>query len=544
MLDSNNIVQSADLKSIYFLHRDAALTNEGVIYTCDFESPAIEKIFALIKNHPETLPEHHAAVSVKKIERTVVNLIIDQISRTNNDPVTIIDTDKLNETAKRAVNILQDAVLRGVSDIHIELYAHETRIEGRIDGRMQSLQPFIPEHEYGKLLFGYLFNELAVDKDSDFYQSKINNGRIEIELNTNSGRRDTEWRIAYLPAKDNGGQVTLRWTNEKESITPIDEIGWEKGHVSIVRNFAYSASGICLLAGQTGSGKSSSIIGILNELKGKGRAMNTLEDPVESDLGVIQSSVVNQNDDEDLMFTYAKALLRHDADIEFHGEVRDTRGAMNVCRKGETGQIMFSTLHTSSALGIAHTLNEQMHVPSALIAAPNLMKLWIYQTLVRTLCPHCCISFNEAQAHLNDEQRQKVTRWLSDNGGSNMKASMRFKNPDGCEHCNEGEKGRTALVEMIVLDDEDRLFITNKDYIGWSKALLAKGFKPISSHATLKIKRGHLDIFTANERVNGLLSKTSVDEYEQLRWEEIEQDVELTQSLPATNKRSRRRGKK
>ncbi|MGR6863481.1 hypothetical protein ACU5EH_25795 [Aliivibrio salmonicida] len=73
-----------------------------------------------------------------------------------------------------------------------------------------------------------------------------------------------------------------------------------------------------------------------------------------------------------------------------------------------------------------------------------------------------------------------------------------------------------------MLDDEDRLFISNKDYLGWSKALLAKGFKPISSHATLKIKRGHIDVFSANERVNGLLSETSINAYQQL-WEEAPQ---------------------
>ena len=537
MLDSNNVVQLEDLKSIYFLYQDTVLTNDGVIYTCDFESPSVDRMFELIEKHPELLPNHHGALSVKKIERTVVKQIIDQITRTNHD--TFINTDTLNAVAQRAVNMLQDAALREVSDIHIELYAHETRIEGRVDGKMQSLQPPIPEHEYGKLLFGYLFNELSVDKTSDFYQNQINNARIEIELNTKNGRRETLWRIAYLPAKDNGGQLTLRWLNKDEFVPSLDNIGWEAGHVRIMRNFTQSASGVCLIAGQVGSGKTTTIASSLLELKGKGRSINTLEDPVEFDLGIIQSSVVTQKDDEDLMFTYGKALLRHDVDIESHGEIRDTKGAMNVCRKGETGQIMFSTLHTSSALGIAHTLDEQMHVPSALIAAPNLMKLWIYQTLVRTLCPHCCISFNDAQAYLDDEQRKKLNHWLSEQGDLSIKETMRFKHPDGCEHCNEGEKGRTTLVEMIVLDDEDRLFISNKDYLGWSKALLTKGFKPISSHATLKIKRGHIDVFSANERVNGLLSETSINAYQQL-WEEAPQP----QSLPAKNKRSRRRGKK
>ena len=534
MLEHNNIVQSPDLKSVYFKHRDTALSNKGEIYTCDFESLSVDKIFSLVQKYPELLPNHYGALSVKAIERTAIERIIDGIG-TNDDA--LMDTVKLNAVAQRAVDMLQEAALREVSDIHIELYANETRIEARIDGKMMELQPPIKEHEYGKLLFGYLFNKQAEDTHSDFYQNKLNDGRINIELNTKDGRRKTQWRIAYVPAKDNGGQVTLRWLNKSKSVPLLDHIGWEKGHVTIMRTFTQSAAGICIIAGQVGSGKSTTIASTVSELKGKGRSINTLEDPVEFDLGIIQSSVVNQNDEEDLMFTYAKALLRHDVDIESHGEVRDTKGAMSVCRKGETGQIMFTTMHTSSALGIAHTLNEQMHVPSALIAAPNLMKLWIYQTLVRTLCPHCCLSFADAQPHLSGEQKQKVNTWLVDRNDPTLKNALRFKHPDGCERCNEGEKGQTSLVEMIVLDDEDRLFISNKNYLGWSTALLAKGFKPISEHAILKIKRGHIDVFTAAERVDGLLSNSSQSAYQQL-WNDEPQPQQ------GKDKRKRRRGKK
>lgn len=517
MLDHNNIIQSDELKSIYFLHQDTVITHNGEIFTCDFESPSVDKIDALIKKHPELLTDPYRSITVKKIERTAITHIIEDMSSSTHH--SLIDHESLNAVAERAVEILQNSAMREVSDIHIELYAKQTRIEGRIDGRMVALQPPVPEHEYGKLLFGYLFNELAVDKDDDFYQNKINNGRIEIDLNTPDGLRETLWRIGYIPAKDNGGQATLRWLNKNESVPLLDNIGWETGHVKIMRDFSNSASGICIIAGQTGSGKTTTIASIINELKGKGRSINTLEDPVEFDLGVMQSSVVSQNDDEDLMFKYAKALLRHDVDIESHGEMRDMKDAMNVCRKGETGQIMFTTMHTSSAIGIGHTLNEQMHVPSALIAAPNLMKLWIYQTLVRTLCPHCNLSLDDVTPHLNNDQKEKLDKWLTERDDHVLKANMRFKNPSGCEHCNEGEKGRTTLVEMIVLDDEDRLFISNKDYLGWSKALLAKGFKPISEHAVLKIKRGQVDLFTANERVNGLLTNNSTDVYQQL-WDE------------------------
>ncbi|MGR5456942.1 ATPase, T2SS/T4P/T4SS family, partial [Vibrio alfacsensis] len=79
-------------------------------------------------------------------------------------------------------------------------------------------------------------------------------------------------------------------------------------------------------------------------MKRKGRSINTLEDPPEFDLGIIQTPVLDRN--EDGFFQLAKLLLRHDVDIEMHGEIRDQKGAMSMCRKGETGQLMFSTLHT------------------------------------------------------------------------------------------------------------------------------------------------------------------------------------------------------
>lgn len=214
MLDHNNIIQSDELKSIYFLHQDTVITHNGEIFTCDFESPSVDKIDALIKKHPELLTDPFRSITVKKIERTAITHIIEDMSSSTHH--SLIDHESLNAVAERAVEILQNSAMREVSDIHIELYAKQTRIEGRIDGRMVALQPPVPEHEYGKLLFGYLFNELAVDKDDDFYQNKINNGRIEIDLNTPDGLRETLWRIGYIPAKDNGGQATLRWLNKNE----------------------------------------------------------------------------------------------------------------------------------------------------------------------------------------------------------------------------------------------------------------------------------------------------------------------------------------
>ncbi|OCH45173.1 GspE/PulE family protein [Aliivibrio fischeri] len=510
-MNQHNIVMTDELKSIYFKHQNTVLTDEAEIYTSDFSSLAIEAIKTLTDNTPDLLPDMLGRrLNVVLCEQNHINTVL-EANQEELQPLAL-DDDKQSEVALRVRNLLQDAVNREASDVHIELYKAETRILARVDGQLLPMEKTIPEYGYGLSLFGYLFNELAVDKGGDFYPTKENNGRVILTLNCNGVRRDTIWRAAYIPAKDKGGQVTLRWLNKSEVIPSLDELGWETGHTQAMRAFCHSPAGICILTGQVGSGKTTAIAATLSELKGKGRSINTLEDPVEFDLGVIQTSIRADDDSEDGFFSASKALLRHDVDIESHGEIRDKKGAMSVCRKGETGQIMFTTMHTSSAMGIAHTLNEQMHVPKAVISAPNLMKLWVYQTLVRTLCPHCKLTHDELPSHYDKETLEKLNRWHSELEGE--KAHIRYRHPKGCKHCTLGEKGRTALVEMIVLDNEDRQFIFNQDYLGWEKALINKGFKSVKEHALLKIRRGEIDILTTASRVNHLLVDTTANVYD------------------------------
>ncbi|MGR5456178.1 ATPase, T2SS/T4P/T4SS family, partial [Vibrio alfacsensis] len=132
-----------------------------------------------------------------------------------------------SESASRSRHIFELAVQKGASDIHIELFKSETRIEARIDGRLIELIKPIQEYEYGELLIGYLFNDVSVDKDEDFYPTKSNNGRLSLLLDTNEGKRNTDWRISYIPAKDKGGQCTLRWLNKDVEVPKLDSLGWE-----------------------------------------------------------------------------------------------------------------------------------------------------------------------------------------------------------------------------------------------------------------------------------------------------------------------------
>lgn len=516
---------------LYFEERKSVALSDGTILTSDFDAKKISQIRDYI-GKSKTLNGgvlFGKPTTVKKVKPSEIEHYLSQLELQSNGTNNANMTD--SEPSKRLHEYLQSGVEKWCSDIHIEVHENSTVIYARVDGRRILLSE-IPDPSYGSQLFSYIFNSKATEKDSDFVEKDANNGHVEEiltcsdisiiddELSINKVKRNTRWRVAYVPAK-RGGRCTFRWLDASYEIPKLDDMGWTAGHVAVLRNYLDTPSGVCIIAGKTGSGKTTMVASALNEIPVE-RSVVTLEDPPEFDLRksiqiqIKPNTPVKEGGEEMRGFSYySKQTLRHDVDVEMHGEVRDKVGAMELTRKGETGQLMFTTLHTSSAMGIAHTLTEQMHVPAAVIAAPALMRLWIYQTLVRKVCPHCSFTIEQATEYYKDQQNPKVLHWLNNIEGlcKGQAQKVRFKNPDGCQKCVEGERGRTALVEMIVLDDEDREYIIKKDYLGWEKALKAKGFKDVRDHAISKIKAGIIDVVTASGKVNDLLPVTSSDIY-------------------------------
>ena len=521
------------LTPLYFEERSVLALQDGTIITCDLHARRLSDI----RDHIRTSPTLHDGIyfgknlPIHQVDVTVIEAHFKQ-SALQGDTDRVSDTD-LTDVAKRLKQLQQKAVNLGSSDIHIELYENETQFYARVDGTRVQLEHTIPMHEVGVKLFGYIFNSKAGTKDDDFVESNVNNGLINQlldcptnEENGESEERQTQWRASYIPAKG-GGKVTMRWLNASKALPKLDDMGLHPGHIEMLKAFCFGNSGLCIIAGKTGSGKSTLIAALL-KLFGKDKSVMTLEDPPEFDQDIPQTHVTpNQHAEGNETVRgfnfYSKVLLRHDVDVELHGEVRDHQGAMEVTRKGETGQIMFTTLHTSSAMGIGHTLTEQLHVPAAVVAAPDLMRIWAYQTLVRTLCPHCKMRHQEAKGYYGEQGLEKQFESL-ENQATKILGSLgqgeRYKHPDGCEHCTEGEKGRTALFEIIKLDDEDRAFILNKDYLGWQTALKAKGFKNVRDHAISKIKAGDIDIKTANQKVAHLIQIKTQDIYQSLNYGE------------------------
>lgn len=534
-----DVLTDNTLTTFYFEERSTLALKNGTIITCDINALRLKDI----REHIRTTASLHDGLFVgknlpiKQVDSSVIDEYFErsQLATQSNQHVDSDDTD----VSLRLKRLQQKAVNLGSSDIHIELYEQETQFYARVDGRRVQLEHTIPMHEVGEKLFGYIFTAKADTTDNDFVTMTPNNGQIEQLLDcpihqdapheegeVKTEQRLTQWRVSYIPTKG-GGKVTLRWLNASRTIPPLDAMGLHPGHITLLKDFCFGNSGLCMIAGKTGSGKSTLIAALL-KLFGKDKSVHTLEDPPEFNLGVPQTHATPNQTVNDETFVrgfnyYSKVLLRHDVDVELHGEVRDNKGAMEVTRKGETGQILFTTLHTSSAAGIGHTLTEQLHVPAAVVAAPDLMRIWAYQTLVRTLCPHCKMSEAVAKTYYDNQGKPHHAAKLiaqSQQICGEQSPGVFFKHPEGCKHCVEGEKGRTALFEIIVLDDEDRAFILNKDYLGWQAALKAKGFKNVRDHAISKIKAGLIDIETASQKVSHLIPVQTQAQYQLLDYGE------------------------
>lgn len=511
----SSLIINDQLQAIYFENRDIVTTANGLILAETYSNPNIEKVKELIY-HDKTLENGRffgQNLSVQLTSKAVIDATLTTFSseRAANKTQKKIPQ---SQGAKLLVKYLQKGVLEKASDLHFEVYRDCTLILARIDGVRYEIGNF-PDSATGTGIISYLLlSGHAKDKDTDYVEKDINNANIEQTLQVKDrlddgaehiNSRNTIWRLGYIPSPE-GGKMTLRWLNQFTRTPTLQELHYEPIHTAIFKRFLTYPSGVLLMGGVTGSGKTTTIAAVINLIDTTAKAVHTLEDPIEMQLPRVMQTLIRPNyainsksDKKQTQAELSKALLRHDTDAEMHSEVRDNESGMQVSSKGETGQLIFSTIHVSSGAGTAPRLIEMMHIPKELVAAPNLMRLWVYQALVRKVCPHCHFMAEDVLANPSEHDCDiELLTYFKDKHADHF-SSIKIRNPNGCAHCRGGESGRLPVVEMIVLDDDDRAFFLRRDYQGWKQHLISKGFKSVRDHAIARILRGEVDPMTANQ---------------------------------------------
>lgn len=335
----------------------------------------------------------------------------------------------------RLINaMLGEAIKLGASDIHIETYETRFTIRFRIDGILREiLQP-------QRQLATVFISRIKIMAQLDIAEKRIpQDGRISLRI----GGRAIDVRVSTLPSS-HGERVVLRLLDKNTVRLALAHLGMTEALQRAMAALVHKPYGIILVTGPTGSGKSTTLYAALSEINSRERNILTVEDPIEYDLeGIGQTQVNNKVD-----MTFARglrAILRQDPDVVMIGEIRDTETAKIAVQASLTGHLVFSTLHTNSSIGALARLRD-MGVEPFLLASS--LTAVLAQRLVRTLCSQC-----KTLQPLDDARRQ---RYQFANEVTHLWQAT------GCESCNHtGYRGRTALHELVIVDDAVRRALNN-----------------------------------------------------------------------------------
>jgi len=327
-------------------------------------------------------------------------------------------------------SIFEDAVQVRASDIHIEPDESVLRIRQRVDGILQ--EQVMKERRIApalvlrlKLLAGLDISEKRLPQDGRF-SLKVRNRNIDVRLST-------------MPL-EYGESVVMRLLDQTSGVTDLDDVGMPADMLARFRKLIHMPHGLILVTGPTGSGKTTTLYGALQELNVAGKKIITVEDPVEYRLHRINQVQINSKID----LSFARVLrsaLRQDPDILLVGEIRDQDTAEIALRAAMTGHMVLSTLHTNDAVSSAMRL---VDMGAEGFLAATALRAVVAQRLVRRLCDNC---------YVDHEPDTKDLAWARTLIGDEAD-SMHLKKAVGCHRCNNtGYRGRIGVFEILVLND-------------------------------------------------------------------------------------------
>jgi type IV pilus assembly protein PilB len=349
--------------------------------------------------------------------------------------------------------ILNEAIERNATDIHIEPSEKHLDIRMRIDGMLVK-QASPPES-----LHAGIVSRIKVLANMDIAERRVpQSGRIRYEAKDKA----YDLRISCFPTLY-GENIVIRLLHRESSLLALDGLRFTREELQIIKRALDCANGIILVTGPTGSGKTTTLYAALSALNDPSRKIHTLEDPVEYRVPGIRQTQVNPKID----LTFAKSLrelLRQDPDVIMVGEIRDVETAEIAIHASLTGHLVLSTLHTNTAAGSLVRL-QNMGIEPYLVASS--LRLVIAQRLIRLLCPAC-------KEKDGDSDAVKV-RFNLDRNTPPLAKSV------GCRECNHvGYKGRRAIYELLTPTHElQALLIKNAPAADIEREARREGLVPL-----------------------------------------------------------------
>jgi general secretion pathway protein E len=332
----------------------------------------------------------------------------------------------------RLINaILTQAIKQSASDIHLETFDDRIMIRFRIDGVLREVL------EPPRGLAPLLTSRVKIMAKLDIAEKRLpQDGRISLRI----AGRAVDVRVSTIPTH-HGERIVLRLLDKQAAPLDLSKLGMSDETYHVMETLIAQPHGILLVTGPTGSGKTTTLYGILNSLNDASRNILTVEDPIEYYLAGIGQTQVNTK----IGMTFARglrAILRQDPDIVMVGEIRDLETVEMAIQASLTGHLVLSTLHTNSAIGAVTRLRDMGAEPFLL--SSTIIGV-VAQRLIRVLCTHCK---EETPA---DDVLQKFL---------NITTPVNIYRPKGCDQCAQtGFHGRTGIYEVIPLDEKMRAMV-------------------------------------------------------------------------------------
>jgi general secretion pathway protein E len=405
----------------------------------------------------------------------------DEILKTNRsfegvqdiETATDLDANDPEASVVKFVNqIIREAILERATDIHVEPLENDLRIRYRIDGILHEVA--VPPQL--RLLQSAIISRLKVMAHMDIAERRLpQDGRINLQAHD----QNIDVRVSTIPTV-NGESISLRLLSRTESQHfGFDRLDMSEKQGQIIRALLAQPNGIILLTGPTGCGKSTSLYCFLSSINSVQRRIITIEEPVEYRLpGVSQIDVKPEID-----LTFAKGLrhiLRQDPNVVMVGEIRDVETADISIRAAMTGHLVFSTLHTNDAVGGITRLLD-MDVEPFLLS--SVVKAFIAQRLVRTICPHCVRMYEYPREYLAE---------------ISVPAEMgtQFPRGEGCDSCRQtGYQGRLAIYEICVVTEPlKKLIMQKRDGGELKQCAITNGMETLRHDGWRRVAQGKTTI--------------------------------------------------
>jgi type IV pilus assembly protein PilB len=405
--------------------------------------------------------------------------------------------------------ILRYAVDGKASDIHIEPTDEKVRIRFRVDGVLvKSLELPMKIHSAVvariKILSSIRLDEKRKPQDGRF-SAAIDGHRID-------------FRVSSLPTY-HGEKIVMRILDPEHGVRTFQDLGISAENLAVIRKAIQKPYGIILISGPTGSGKSTTLYAMLQEVDKMGKNVISLEDPVEYNIeGVSQSQVRPE-----IGYTFAaglRSVLRQDPDIIMVGEIRDKETAQLAIQAALTGHLVLSTIHTNNAIGVIPRLID-MGVDPYLIA-PTLV-LAMAQRLVRKICPNS--GTPEAISGSIQMMLEKQFATLPDEFKSRIPKAESVLRIQSSPECPNGTRGRTAVIETLEISPEiEKLILEDGSEADMYEIARKKGFVSMYEDALIKALNHEIPF----EEVNGLGGSGG-------HMITVEEDLEVSSAPPVDN---------